>query len=271
MNRSRAAKHLVRVVVPDSHGAHIDVAARDAMLRDLRTMHVDEVVWLGDHLDCGGVFSTHQRAYTNEIAETFDDDVRSANKLLDLVEKACPDAENHFIYGNHEDHVERWASRTFFSKVDADNFLERQGPAACLGLKERGFRVYRTQETYGGLPTPGVFRLGRCHFTHGWCFGRNATADHLTAAGVSIVHGHTHTAQSSMTRTMASGGAGAWCPGTLARLQPLYRHNAPTRWTHGYLLQLVNRNTQRFMSIPVPIIRGESMLASVEGVFSRKR
>ncbi len=263
--------HLVRLIIPDSHGAHVDKPAVAAMLADLRGMQVDEVVWLGDHLDCGGIFSTHQRTYTNEIPESFADDCDAANALIDAVQKTCPSARNHYIFGNHETHCERWASRTFTTKVDADRYLERQGPAAVLGLKERGIKWYKSSETYCGLPTPGVLRLGRVHFSHGWSFGKNATADHLASSGVSIVHGHTHTAQSILSRSMASGAIGAHCPGTLARLQPLYRHNAPTRWTHGYALQLVNQTTQTFLHLHVPIVRGKSMLEAAQAIAPRRR
>ncbi len=268
---AKATKHIVRAIIPDSHGNHADKQAVSAMLADMRKFQIDQVVWLGDHLDCGGLFSSHQRAYTNEMAETFADDVDACNELLDRVQTACPDAQHHYLFGNHENHCERWASRTFLNKTDADRYLEKQGPAALLKLKQRGFKWYLTSETYGGLPTPGVLRLGRVHFSHGWSFGKNATADHLASAGVSIVHGHTHTAQSILSRSMASGAIGAHCPGTLARLQPLYRHGTPTRWTHGWALQIVNLSTQSFLHLHIPIVRGKSMLSDIPGVLSSSR
>jgi calcineurin-like phosphoesterase family protein len=245
---AKAAKHAVRLIIPDSHGAHADWSAVGAMLGDLKNIQVDEVVWLGDHLDCGGVFSTHQRTYT-----------------LDMVAKACPGARQHYIAGNHETHLERWASRTFQHKVDADRYLERQGPEAVLRLKQRGIKYYKCHELYGNMATPGVLRLGRVHFTHGWAFGRHATAAHLASSGVSIVHGHTHRAQAVYARTMASSAVGAHCPGTLAKLQPLYRHNSPTDWTHGFALQLVNQSTQSYLHLHIPIVKGVSMLSEVPG------
>lgn len=263
-------RNKTRLIVPDSHGAHVDSDAAAAMLRDVRGMRVDEVVWLGDHLDCGGLFSTHQRSYTREMAESFEDDCAGANWLLDEVQKAAPSAQQHYIEGNHEAHVERWASRTFHNKQDADRYLERQGPAAVLELKRRGIRYYKQSELHGSCSVPGMIRLGKVFFSHGWAFSKHATYAHLSGAGESIVHGHTHRAQSILSRTATSDAIGGHCPGTLAKLQPLYRHNSPSEWTHGYALQLVS-HTGRFLHIHVPIVRGSSMLASVQALGARRR
>jgi hypothetical protein len=59
-----------------------------------------------------------------------------------------------------------------------------------------------------------------------------------------------------------SDGIGAWCPGTLAKLQPLYRHTAPTSWSHGYAVQFINERGN-FLHINVPIIQGRSILSDV--------
>lgn len=248
-----------RVTVPDSHGAHIDIPARDAFLRDLRILQPREIVWLGDHLDCGGTFNTNQRNYTHEMTESYEDDVEACNRLFDATQKAAPDAVNYYIEGNHEAHIERWASRVFQSHKDAVGYVERCGPQAVLKLKERGFKYYLRSQMYMGLSVPGIIRLGKCHFVHGISFAKNAAAVHLARVGESVVFGHVHRVQSVVERTVSSEGFGAWCPGTLAKLQPLYMHTGPTSWSHGYGLQFVS-GSGRFMHINVPIHKGESLL-----------
>ena len=260
--RAARATEFVRVVIPDSHGNHIDLAARDACLKDIRRLAPREIIWLGDHLDCGGTFSGHQRSYTNEIPESYEDDVAACNAFIDRAMKAAPKAEHHYIEGNHEAHVERWASRLFASKEDADSLLEVYGPAAVLKLKDRGIKYYKRSVHYNGLSIPGAIRLGKCHFVHGVSHSKHATAQHLAAFGSNVVHGHTHRSQSAVERTVSSDGFGAWCPGTLAKLQPLYKHTTPTTWTHGYGVQFVAASG-RFLHINVPIWKGESMLAAV--------
>src|SRR5690606_24492508 len=88
--RSSSSRPIVRVVVPDSHGAHIHWPAAHAMLQDFATLDPDECVLLGDHLDCAGTFSTHQRCYTNELTESYAEDCRQANAFLDGLQTAMP-------------------------------------------------------------------------------------------------------------------------------------------------------------------------------------
>ena len=252
-----------RVVIPDSHGEHIDIPARNAFIRDLRALApVAEVVLLGDHLDAGGTFSAHQRSYTNEMSESYDADCRAANKLLDLVQEAAPSAKYHYLEGNHEAHVERWATRLFLAQKDAENLLDAYGPTKVLCLSERGIQYYKRSEQYGGISIPGCIRLGDCFFVHGICHSKHAASTHLQRFGANVVFGHVHRSQSVIERTVRSDGHGAWCPGTLAKLQPLYRHTEPTSWSHGYGVQFINASG-RFLHINIPILGGKSLLQEV--------
>lgn len=262
VRKGKAAKHIIRLIVPDSHGAHIDAEAEAAILRDTTRLQPQEIVYLGDHLDCGGTFSSHQRSYTSELTESYADDVAYANRFLDAIQKAAPDAKTHYIYGNHEAHIERWASREFQSARDAQFVLERIGPAAVLDLKRRGFTWYLPSEMYMGLTVPGTIRIGECFFTHGMSHAKHADAVHLQRVGANVVFGHVHRNMSIGERTVTSAGFGAWCPGTLAKLQPLYRHTQPTSWQHGYAVQFVNVSTGTFAHWNVAIHKGTSMLSN---------
>lgn len=261
--KKKAAKHIVRVVVPDSHGEHIDIQARDAILEDTELLVPDEIVWLGDHLDCGGTFSSHQRNYTNEKTESYMADVAACNLFIDGMQQRAPNAENHYIYGNHEQHVERWAARNFESHKDAEWIVDLIGPAAALKLKDRGFKYYVQSEKYCNLSIPGAIKLGKCHFVHGISHAKHAASVHLERFSANVVFGHVHRQQSVGERTVTCSGFGAWCPGTLAKLQPLYRHTAPTSWQHGYGLQFINLSTGTFVHFNVPIVDGVSLMRNV--------
>lgn len=263
-------RNLVRVFIPDSHGNHIDLAARDAFLADLKALDPDIIVWLGDHLDAGGTFSTHQRSYTHEMTESYEDDCDAANEFLDLVSKSAPRASQEYLEGNHEQHVERWAAREFASKKDADKMLEVFGPEAVLKLKRRGIRYYKRSEHYQGISIPGTIKLGKVFATHGIAHSRQAADVHVRRFGANVVFGHVHRSQSSVIRTVTSDAQGAWCPGTLAKLQPLYRHTAPTEWTHGYHVQFAS-TTGAFLPFNVPIYRGKSALLDVTGMLDGTR
>lgn len=248
-----------RVIIPDSHGAHADVKAVSAFLSDLKRLDPQEIVMLGDHLDCGGVFSSHARSYTNELTESYQDDAAAANAFLDRIQALAPRARIHYLEGNHEQRVERWASSTFPSAKDAEMVLERFGPEKVLNLRGRGIKYYKRSEFYQGISVPGTIRLGKCFFVHGICHSRHAASTHLARFGANVVFGHVHRSQAVIERTVTSDGIGAFCPGTLAKLQPLYRHTSPSDWSHGYGLQYVAKSGN-FMHLNVPIVKGASLL-----------
>lgn len=237
----------------------IDPGARDAFLRDLKALGPSEIILLGDHVDCGGMFSVHQPSYLEDVEYSYEEDCNAANVFLDAVSKAAPRARSWYIEGNHEQHIERWVSRNFTNKKDATYTRGVMAPEHKLALKRRGIKYIRSSETYMGLAIPGTIRIGKCFFLHGYRAGKHATSAHLDDFGANLVHGHTHRSQAVMRRTASSGGIGAWCPGTLAKLQPLYLHTSVSSWTHGFAMQLVE-NTGRFMHINVPIVDGNSML-----------
>lgn len=263
VRKGKAAKHIIRVIVPDSHGEHIDPGARDAFINDVERLDPNEIVFLGDHLDCGGTFNAHQRNYTNEMVESYSADIEHCNYFLDQIDIRAQNARKFYIYGNHEQHIDRWAARNFDSYADAKLAVDRLGPAAVLDLKGRGYEWFLPSECYDGLSVPGTIKLGKCHFTHGMSHAKHCAHTHLTRVGANVVFGHVHRVQSVSERTVATSAYGAWCPGTLAKLQPLYRHTSPTSWQHGYALQFVNQNTGRFVHFNVPLIDGESLLPSV--------
>jgi len=261
--RKKRARYKTRVIIPDSHGEHIDLKARDAFLNDLDLLQVNEVVWIGDHLDCAGTFSVHQRNYTHELTESYSADIGAANDFIDQVQKRSPEAVHYYLEGNHEHHIERWAARQFHSAKDAELAVSTLGPVGVLHLKKRGIKYFRQGETYMGLTIPGTIKLGKCYFTHGFSVARHSAFTHLLRVGDNVVFGHTHSVQTMVERTVSSKGQGAWSYGTLAKLQPLYKHTNPTSWVHAYGLQFVHQDSGTFVSIPIPIVGNKSLLENV--------
>lgn len=244
----------IRLIIPDSHGEHIHWGFANGMIADIEKLSRDikEVVWLGDHLDCGGTFNAHQRNYSHEMTESYHADVRAARRFINMIRERTPCAAHHYIPGNHEDHVERFLARNFQSYQDAEFLLDLVGPRNVLQLDQLDIHYYRSSELHMGLSIPGLIRLGKCFFIHGVSVAKNAVAATLERIGDNIVHGHTHRAQSTIIRTATSEALGGWCPGTLAKLQPLYRHTTPTTWTGGYALQFVE-SSGRFSHQQVPL------------------
>lgn len=252
----------IRVIIPDSHGCYIDDKAADCFLNDLERLKPDQIVGLGDHLDCSGAMSKHGVVSVEDKQYAYKNDCKSANRFFDAVQRRAPNAETVILEGNHEFHVERWAAE-IFNKIDAEFLLEHFSPAKLMRMQERGWRYIYRLKFYDGLSIPNTIKLGKCFFTHGICASKFATARHVERFAGNVVHGHTHRTQEHKMRTVRHGAIGGWCPGTLARLQPLYMHTNPTDWSHGYGVQFYNQVTGTFMHFNIPIIDGKSMLKHV--------
>lgn len=250
---------MIRVIVPDSHGSRIDKAAAKAFLTDLKNLNPEEIVCLGDHVDVDGIFSKHPRKCQEDLEYSYFNDLKAGNWFFDEIQARAPRAQIHYLEGNHEYRVERWAAENISNRHDVKMFIEGNSPQYKLHLKERGIKFYRQMEFYQGISIRNTIRLGHCYFTHGICHSKHATAKHVERFGSNIVHGHTHRVAEFKTRTVRSDAIGGWCPGTLMELQPTYRHTEPTDWSHGYGVQFVEPNG-KFLHVNVPIIKGKSYL-----------
>jgi len=258
---SRHPAEIIRVAIPDSHGSAIDTAAAAAFLADLKRLDPHEIVMGGDHVNCGGFLAQHHvLGYVAETPYTYDDDIAAANLFLDQIQKAAPRAVIHYLEGNHERRVETWCvTQTLRNAKDAESLRKVFAPEFRLNLVARGIKYYRQAEHYHGLSVPGAIRLGKCHFWHGTSTAKHAASVNVAQVGGNVVYFHTHREDATSLRPVATGDIGAWNPGCLCQLQPLWCHTRPTNWTHGYGLQLVGRSG-RFLHVNVRIVKGASLL-----------
>ena len=258
--RRRDGKSFIRVIVPDTHGAHLDKDAAAAFLKDLEDLRPAEIVLIGDQLDCGGFLAQHQiLAFTPECDYSFEDDVEAANTLLDEIQKRAPDADYWQIEGNHEVRIEKWIiKQTLAHSRDARYLRKMFGPDVVMNLETRGIKYVKTDQHYHGLAKRGTIRLGKCLFHHGYRHGVNAAKETLADLGHNVTCGHTHRIDSCIKET-AESWIGAYLYGCLCKLHPLYYHSRPTNWAHGYGIQIVQPDGL-FMSIAVPIVNGRSLL-----------
>jgi len=264
----RGKEDIVRVIIPDTHGAKVDQAALAACLGDLKALDPDEVILLGDHVDCGGFLAQHHvMGYVAESSYTYEADIAATNAFLDAVQSAAPRAKVEYIEGNHERRIESWAlTQTLRNSKDAEYLRRAFAPEFLLKLAERGIPYYRQGEFYDGLPLPGTIRKGKCYFFHGSSTSKQATTTTLNSFAGNVVFGHTHREQSSSARPVHAGQIKAWNPGCLCELQPLWQHTNPTSWTHGFAVQLAARSGE-FLHLNIPIIGGKSLLGSLAGKF----
>ena len=254
----------VRIIFGDIHGMRQDKSAVSALLYDVKVMQPNEVVILGDMIDCGGFLAKHQTlGFVAECDYTYREDIAAANNFLDRLQEVAPNAVIHFIMGNHDDRVERWCVDQVMAKGrDAEFLMSVYGPVALLRLKERNIKVYKRDEIYGeGLPR-GWLRLGKMFFTHDLGYSVNAARVAVLQAGGNVTFGHTHRWDVSPVVFPSVGVCAAFNPGCLCLMQPMYMHSKPTNWTQGYDIDFVAK-TGNFLRQHVPIWRGESLAGSM--------
>lgn len=259
-------KHKIRVYIPDSHGYYADEAAIAATARDIKSLDPDEVVMLGDHVDCSGFLSTHGLPSAMQDCDySYDADIKAANRHLDAFTTAAPSASFYYLEGNHEARVERWAiTHALAKRVDAEGIRREMCPEYRLRLKERGIRYFRSNTKYQGISIPGTIRLGKVFVTHGITAGKYAAERHLDAFAASVVFGHIHRKVSVVSTKVSTGTIIARSPGCLALLQQPYAKSTPTGHTHGYDLDFISPSGL-FQPLQISIVNGVSMLGQLAG------
>jgi UDP-2,3-diacylglucosamine pyrophosphatase LpxH len=259
----------IRVVIPDTHGMFVDQDAVNAMLGDIESLTAKEVVLLGDHLDCGGFLAQHHVLnYQAELQYSYEQDCEAANQFLDQVQKSANGSTIHYLDGNHERRVSKWiVSATLRNPSDASMLSKLLEPRSVLHMEQRGLKFYPQEEFHMGLRVRGAIKLGKCYFTHGTNHSRHSSAKHAQQFSGCVVHGHIHREQSDMIAPVAVGAIGAWCPGCLCKLQPMYRHTCPSNWTHGYAIQFVRADGE-FLHLNIPIVDGRSFLGPLLDIVS---
>lgn len=189
--KSKSGGNYCRLVIPDTHGHYCDQAAISAMLSDIEIIKPAEVIWLGDHLECGGFLAQHHTlGYVAQTEYTFENDVIATNQLLDAVLSRC-DADHVYIEGNHERRIEAWiVTQVLKARGDGEYLRKMFSADSVLGIEKRGMRWIRQGIFYDNLPLPGTIKAGNCYFTHGSYTGAHAASQHVRRFGANVVHGH---------------------------------------------------------------------------------
>lgn len=265
--RARSVKggHFHRVCIPDTHGAHIDQRAAAAFLADLEYLAPREVVWLGDHLDCGGFLAAHHTiGFVPETAVEWPDDIDAGNQFIDAVQKRTPQAVHIYLCGNHEHRIERWCCKQALTKTRTSQyFLDKHGAKAVLNLDARGIRYVSRGELADDGRVRGAIKLGHCWFVHDVSTARNAAQVAVNKWGTNICFGDTHRIDMHVGRKAERDIIGA-TNGCLSIHQPYWQETNVTDWSHGYGVQIVTNNGE-FLHIIVPILEGRSLLRPLLG------
>jgi hypothetical protein len=251
---------IVEVIFSDVHGNQHDPAAFAALLGDLKILRPDRIFIGGDFINCGGFLAEHHvLGYISEADDSYEEDMSVSNQLLDAILDASSCSDIHFLEGNHEWRVERWALTQRLAHHKDVELLRRTFCAEhVLRLTERGIRYYRQGHLHEGCDTPGWVKLDGLFYVHKISNSRDAADVALSKAGGNVAYFDTHRASFKPKHIPGIGLVSAWNPGCLCKRQPLYANTRPTEWTHGYLVRFISRSTGAFSMFNVTINNGTS-------------
>ncbi len=260
-----SCEHFHRVFIPDTHGAHIDQRAAAAFLGDLEYLQPREIVWGGDHLDCGGFCAQHHViGFIAEMGYSYADDIDAGNQFVDQVQQRAPQAVHHWLTGNHEHRIQKWCVQQSIGRPrDAEMHMRNYSVDNVLHLAKRGINYYPRGYIDPNLRTRGAIKLGCCHFVHDISTARNAAKEAIGKWGANVCFGDTHRFDMAISRK-ADRDIMAVTNGCLSTLRPYWQETNITDWSHGYGVQIVTSDGE-FLHVFIPILNGKSLLGPMLG------
>ena len=227
------------VHIPYQHDPAVEIVCRVA-----EKVKPDLIVCLGDLLDCGQ-FSTHPPIHG--VTETdYHDDLQKANELLDRLQATC--GRLVLVEGNHEHRIDRWAAGTSEGRGTYNMLAPRI--QLMRGRKRCTYIPYGSSD--GRYPHYKV--NNRIIAVHGWSYARHATKAHLTMSqGKSVIHGHTHRADSSIIQNIWHSGqtVQSRSAGCLCKPIPLYGTGRPVEWINAFILGYLGRRSDSLYTVPI--------------------
>jgi len=241
---AKVGSHVV-LVLPDMHHPFADPAAMAAVLAIAEAVRPTRIVSLGDSVECAA-FSAHPaRSVAEQAIHEFSHELETCGAWIDRISAAAgPQLEWwDYLYGNHEQHVERECLRLGSIGLAVRSMIE---PSIVLGRNRPRLRFTPYIADYAKGRRPASHLRGGSSMAHhkitndliavhGWTIARHAAQVHLDKVKTcSLVHGHTHRPQEATGRLWDSDKLiRAWSPGCLSLLQPAWHHSTPTEWAHG--------------------------------------
>lgn len=228
----------------DVHIPHHNPRAVEVFCRATERIKPDLVICLGDLLDCGQ-FSSHPPTYGVPESD-YVEDLKVANALLDRIQKVC--RRLVMVEGNHEYRLDRWAAAT----AEGRGAYSMLAPRAQL-TKGRSCCTYIPYGSADGR-YPHYAINSRIIAVHGWSHAKQATRNHLQISqGKSVIHGHTHRADSHMSQNIWDAGQiiearGAGC---LCKPVPLYGAGRPVEWVNAFIIAYLGRRSDTLYTVPV--------------------
>lgn len=230
------------IMIPDIHSYQRDKKAFDVMMKALPILNdsynVTKFVQLGDAIECGEASSHPKNNVFDRIPSYIDEINWVVNDFWKPAMKALPNANFYAHMGNHEN---RWnkkialdMGKNGFPQEYAIRMYNELMPSDLYASMNIHVVPYGNESV-----SEGILELipGKLLSIHGWSIAKHASHSHLSMlqGGYSIIHGHTHRAQSFITRdAVTRANVEAWSFGSLAKVEMKWHGGTPNQHTLGF-------------------------------------
>lgn len=234
------------VVLPDIHTPNHDEPSVLAALKFIKFYKPHTIIQLGDFCDWDSVSSYNPRCERD--INTIDNEIKSANSLLDDIDRVSKKSRRIMLGGNHEDRYETFRINYGF-QVSFRRMKDFSSWHEEYNLAKRGWEF----KDYGEHIV-----IGKLVFTHGWFTGPGSAKKMSECfPGKNVIYGHTH--QHVIHGCMDEKGLPIESEsiGTLSRFDLGYlRGKPPINWIHSFCY-IDMRDDGTFTKHYVRIIEGK--------------
>lgn len=239
--------------VSDQQSPFVDMRAVGLTYQVMKDFKPDTLFIVGDFTDCYAISD-----YPKETHLSLKDELAASRKLLEeyvvKARESNPNVELIYLYGNHEDRMERFLMKHAEELAELELDGERVNSLAhLLQLKKLGVKWQ---------PYKSKYILHNASVEHGTFVstkaGQTATK-HVEHRGRSVIHGHTHRLGLVYRRVGDQQQFGMEL-GCLCKLDPLYSHEP--NWTQGFAVATYDKESKVLYPQLIPIVNYMCMYGS---------
>jgi len=208
------------VSIWDVHAPDHFKAGWETLMKYLKQNKPDELIIGGDFVELESA-SGHKGAKNVDI----DQEVESGKALLVELRKTLPDAEMHFLEGNHETRLVRMVRERLPKLESAFKRIDE-----LLELEQLKIQFYprHPQDNRSQVLFRGDFA-----FVHGYWTNKHHAYKHLDQYGYSIAYGHKHNPQ-MYCQSSVDGTRFAYSFPCLRDRNPSWMEGKPSPWVNGF-------------------------------------
>tara|TARA_Y100000401_G_C8322409_1_gene226157 strand:- start:1452 stop:2234 length:783 start_codon:yes stop_codon:yes gene_type:complete len=217
------------IVTPDKHFPYADMPAIKCLTKVIELVKPEIYIDLGDVGEWNAFsawrFKRKKAPPLEYLIEDFDEDVKSVNKGMDIIDEALDKVScktKYITEGNHDN----WLNMC----VEKYPYIPQYKFANAVKLKDRGYIYY---------PFGKHLKIGKLYYYHGHQYGgQYHTSNHLRKLGCNVMYGHWHDLQ-QMSATHMDGPKSAWSIGCLKDMsfeKNQWLDNRRINWAHAFAI-----------------------------------